>query len=136
MKNQSNYKEAFNILEEYCEKKRWALVLKHNVEDTAELSTRVIKIGKRKNFKISIFCLLHEIGHFLIYENTLNYDQKYCVDNKPKTLKRIITVAEEFEAWGRGKRLAEKLVLPINFDDYERTAARYLISYCRWAVEK
>ena len=102
-----------------------------------------ITYSKRLKPENQIYSILHECGH-LIIQNSACYDQRYKIQTealedgrKKRSLRwRINFLKEEFEAWDKGKQLAEKLGIEIDLDEYDRYAARWLKTYCQFVVDK
>ena len=54
---------------------------------------------------------------------------------KGKFIHRCIILEEEFEAWHRGRKLAKKLEVEINENNWNATKSSFIKSYLRWAMK-
>lgn len=88
-----------------------------------------ITIG-RGSPRTRLYMLLHECGHALI-----DSGQGYLAHFTPES-ERLDIVAEEIEAWNRGRRLAYRLGLRIDAAAFRRLRKRCLRSYVVWAAER
>lgn len=92
-----------------------------------------IKRGKKE-----LYALLHECGHVIAF-NKSNYSQKYQMilkseenGNLRKTNRyKYEKMMEEILAWENGYKLAKKLKIKINEDDYFNEAAKWVGTYRR-----
>ena len=100
----------------------------------------VVYNTKLKSKKNQIYSLLHECGHALAFRSkgykncfpTL-YKQRFGKgnQNKNKNVYKCETIAEEWDAWHRGYKLAKRLQVPIKKDDYFNYASRWVMTYVR-----
>lgn len=108
-------------------------------------ASRRVEISSHLQPEIQLHTLLHELGHFLIgNEGDAAVEYKYpngyrrIEQDMPGrgVLHKIDVVAEEYEAWALGRLLAEKTGITIDREAYDKTRARYLQSYFRWALKR
>lgn len=99
-----------------------------------------IKINGRLLPERQVFFLLHECGHHLIGDKEKHERFGMGYSQEDPNVKRTFhhrcdIVDEEFEAWHRGFRLAKRLKLKINKERFDRTRAKMLQTYFKWAVK-
>jgi len=98
---------------------------------------------RTKPEKNKMYSLLHECGHALAYESQ-GYKNRFPTMSKRrfKTAKvnsrtnafKVEQIIEEHDAWERGLKLAKRLGIEIDKDDYTKYASRWVMSYIRKAV--
>lgn len=100
--------------------------------------TYVIEVSHREKPLNQVLCMLHECGHFLADVHCKqNKTLMKHIDGHQKSYKtRVAIINNEIEAWARGKKLADRLKLGINSKNYEQEAARWIMTYVRWAAPK
>jgi hypothetical protein len=91
--------------------------------------SRTITVGRLAP-RSRLYTLLHECGHVLIDSGAQGYLTAFV---EPE---RVETVAEEIEAWNRGRRLAHRLRIRIDARAWRRLRAHCLASYMRWATTR
>ena len=102
---------------------------------------KVIKISGRIRPMSQLHFLLHECGHHLIGDRDkrerfgMGYNQVDHPNIKRTFHHRVDIVDEEFEAWQRGWKLAQRLGLRISKVDYDRTRVEMLRTYMKWALK-
>lgn len=82
--------------------------------------------------------LLHECGHILVgkRERDERYGMAKILDGERCTYSHIVDVVdEEFEAWARSAKLAERLGIEVDEDEWRKTKTWALVSYMRWATK-
>lgn len=95
---------------------------------------------RTKQKKHQMYSLLHECGHALAYESkgykdrypTLSAERfKIAKVNKKKNIYKVELIAEEHDAWLRGFKLARRLGIELDKEDYNNYASRYVMTYIR-----
>ena len=138
-REEKKWHRAFNRIEKWAKRTKYFDVYPGNF-DAALVSDNVIvynmNTGSMKN---RIYSLLHECGHVLAMTSK-GYKKKFPLlhkqrfgrkkINKNKNAYRIEILAEEIDAWKRGKKLAKRLGISLDksYDDY---AARWVMTYVR-----
>jgi len=95
---------------------------------------------RTKNEKNQMYSLLHECGHALAFESK-GYTNRFPtmaakrfktakVNRRTNTFK-VESIIEEYDAWARGLKLAERLGIEIDKEDYGKYASRYVMTYVR-----
>ena len=128
----------------WLEKKSWSLDIDYCNKDEMQPEERQITINARQGVEKQLYSLLHECGH--IQQNWKRYEQDYPATAKmncyastnrrfaksPKY--KVDILAEEIEAWRRGKTLADRLGIYINEEKYNELTAECVYSYILWAA--
>ena len=132
-------KYDLNKLILYCEEKKWNVTFKRIGVDKAFTSTGIIEINRNQSLERQIHTLLHEIGHMFINSELKLYTESKFRGYWSKEFTQVYKTTlleEEFDAWNRGKRLAERLKLG-SFDEkaYLRTKKECIYSYIRSFIE-
>lgn len=93
---------------------------------------RLIQLSWRASRQTQLYHLLHECGHHLIAKSGARYAEGN--GNTHATETRIAIVAEEIEAWHRGRKLANRLGIRINRKRWAKVRKESLATYLRWAA--
>lgn len=106
---------------------------------------RRVEVSSRLGPEKQLIILLHELGHFLIEAS----GPELLIERFPNgyaridsgipgrdVLHKIDVIAEEFEAWHRGWKLAGRLGILIDRDYFDAVRADYLRSYMKWALRR
>ena len=110
-------------------------------ESRADFYDKTLYVDSRLHPEKKFYTTLHELGHILIYEDSEQFDRDYPMYVRPEDyLKvgnkkhRVSVVAEEIEAWKRGRETARDLGLFINDDKYDNLMTEQVMSYLMWAA--
>ena len=135
------------ILTTWLENKGWSMDISYLNRDEMIPAEKHININSRQGIEKQLYSFLHECGHLLIQTNWTKYETSYPATAKMnqyatvrKQLERspkykVDCIAEEIEAWRRGKSLAERLGLYINEEKYNALTAECVYSYIKWAAK-
>lgn len=133
------WQRHFEKLVDWVESKGFAVVCETDTEDRIEFETKTIYINSRNWAECRYYTLLHECGHLLIDKRVNSFAKNipcplYAVAGSDRrTTKtdayKVSLVAEEIDAWRRGRRLAGRLDLPVNRKKFDEEMARSLMSY-------
>ena len=101
--------------------------------------SKAIQIAHRLKPIRQLIYLLHECGHHLIgsSEDHERYGMGYPQNElsvKRTFHHRLTCLDEEFEAWHRGWKLAQRLKLNITRDKYDQLKVECLRTYVKWAL--
>jgi len=100
----------------------------------------MIRVSDRMSPRLQAYFLLHECGHFLVgaRDKHERFGMGWHTDDerdKRTFHHRCDVVEEEFEAWYRGWRLAQRLRLDIDKGDYDRIRIKNLKTYLCWSLK-
>lgn len=116
-----------------------------NNRDYYVFDDKKITINSKATFEHQCFSLLHECGHYLIFEsamqNPISYKERfshgYFIDLPESTRvtygEKISVIAEEIEAWVRGFNLSKRLGIILNNQSFEDYKVKCLRTYVDWA---
>ena len=139
-------KKVFVIgLEKICE---WVASKNHSVDfdycvqDEFRPDDKMITISTRQGREKQLYSLLHECGHLILQNNENLYNDKYPSSakmanyNSNRTLERsekykVDVMAEEIDAWRKGKDLAKRLDIYIEEDNYYSISTKCLYTYIK-----
>jgi len=109
-------------------------------EDRYEPSEKAIYINSRLGPESRYYTLLHECGHLLIDNHWRDFDRDnpmYASSCDKRVAKskayRVSIVAEEIEAWKRGRRLANRLGHFIDDEKFDKAISENVMTYIDWA---
>ena len=95
---------------------------------------------RTKEKKHQMYSLLHECGHALAFDSKSYKDNfpnlaairfKTSRVSKRRNVVKCETIAEEWDAWKRGFKLARRLGIEVNKEDYFDYASRNVMTYVR-----
>ena len=124
------HKKGYDIEFDYC------------VHDEFRPDDKMITISTRQGREKQLYSLLHECGHLILQNNDDLYSAKYPSSakmanyNSNRTLKRsekykVDVMAEEIDAWRKGKDLAKRLGVYVDEDNYYSTSTKCLYTYIK-----
>lgn len=109
--------------------------------DQVDLERKSVHINSRKHAESRFYTLLHELGHVDIYENSAdefasNHPVYVRADGQSCHTKagRVSLLAEEIQAWKKGRILAREADLYIDDAKYDYYMTESIISYINWAA--
>ena len=120
----------------------WALSKGYNVvyatgeDDRLCFESKTIYIDSRQHAESRFYTLLHECGHLLISKTARQFAKDhplyaFSCDGRSGRSKayQVSLVAEEIEAWKRGRRLASKFNLYVDDYKFNRVMTDCVMSY-------
>lgn len=103
-----------------------------DTRDCYDIAARTIYIRSGQSPRAALFGLLHECGHALCDRDRARRWPHGYASPRPRGLKHAIEcLAEEFEAWHRGERLAKRLGVKLDVRKYRRMRDACLADYAR-----
>ncbi len=135
-RNSSFWNKQYNKVSLWIESKGYKVSCQTDAEDRLEFEEKTIYINSRQHAENRFYTLLHEAGHLLISQ-TANQFQKdhpmYAMSCDIRSCRskayQVSLVAEEIEAWKRGRRLAKRLGLKVNNDKLDKIMTDCVMSY-------
>ena len=129
-------------IEEWLAKKGYVISYVSDVEDQVDFDEKTVFIRSRNHAESRFYTLLHECGHILIRAGWRQFAKEHpmyaasgdgrCARSKAY---RVSLIAEEIDAWKRGRRLANRLGLFVRDDKYDNIMTECLSGYIEWAAE-
>ncbi len=112
--------------------------LKWSNTDQVDYTNQTVEICSKQSSKNQLYSLLHECGHIIVSRRR-SYDKLFKAVNKANVDGRVMRsdiykyqqLREEIEAWESGAKLAEKLDIKIDKDDYDKYAAKCFKTYIK-----
>ena len=105
--------------------KNYKVVYHTDADDRLCFEAKTIYIDSRQHAENRFYTLLHECGHLLISQTASQFAKDYplyafACDNRRSKSKayQVSLVAEEIEAWKRGRRLAKRFGLEVNDEKF------------------
>jgi len=127
--------------------KGWSIDFDYLGHDEIDPNIKHVTISTRQGQEKQFYSFLHECGHILIQQNQTKYEKEYPaqakrslyatnsrIERTPKY--RVEVLTEEIEAWRRGKKLAQRLGIYIDDENYDKLAAKCVYTYIEWANGK
>jgi hypothetical protein len=137
------YKTYIEMITQWAAAKDYKVLGKWEEDAYYEDEKEIVYSLRTKNEKNQVYSLLHECGHALAYESK-GYQSRFPTLSKHrfKTAKvnprtntyKVESILEEYDAWARGLKLAERLGIELDKEDYGRYASRWVMSYVRKAA--
>lgn len=136
-----DYKKQFLEIEQWLTKKNFTVNLETDAEDSIVWADRVVNINSRNHPETKYYTLLHECGHLLIAQSAKQWEKDVpmyaCFEDarieKSKAY-RVSLVAEEIEAWKRGRRLAMRFGHHIDDVKYDKQITENVFTYIEAAA--
>jgi len=115
-----------------------------DADDRVDFSEARVHINSRCHPETRFYTLLHEYGHVDICVHSADQFEEdhplYYRTSDGRTERshagRVSILAEEIEAWKRGRWFARKAGLKINESKYDKHMTDALMSYINWAADK
>ena len=136
------YIEKLAAVVDWAAGKGMSVVLSRRVSAAYDPNSKTITISGRASPERMLHYLLHECGHHLIgmEEHHERFGKGYPRAGSRGVVNgrahRIACLEEEFEAWHRGWKLARRLDLDVDRDEFDRTRTECLRTYVAWAGGK
>ena len=109
--------------------------------DCVSFTGKTVFINSRNHPETKYYTLLHECGHVLISNDSARFEKDmpmYARSEDGRHVRskayRVSTVAEELEAWKRGRRLATRFAHVVDADKYDKQITDNVMSYIEWAA--
>lgn len=104
--------------------------------DILDFNSRSVHINSRQRSESKFYTLLHECGHLLISYSSKKFKEDYPVyafsgdaSSTRSIAYQVSLVAEELEAWKRGRRLAKKMGLHVDDEKFNKIMSKCSMSY-------
>jgi Zn-dependent peptidase ImmA (M78 family) len=143
---ETGFDRYLNTLILWAEERGYFINFEPKGDNCICLLTKIVEINSKASIKKQFFCLLHECGHILVFENGSFWQYQEKTEplhnqnannqelNKNRKTYKVYTVIEEIEAWERAFKLAKRLNIPIEYDDWEKEMLNAIEKYIKWAA--
>jgi len=132
----SKWTSQFRLLEDWLLKKNYKVKCYTSADDRLDFDSRTIHIDSRQHAENRFYTLVHECGHLLIANSSTQFQKDHPVyasscDSRRVRSKayQVSLVAEEIEAWKRGRRLASRLELYIDDEKFNKVMTNCVMTY-------
>lgn len=123
-------------LERYCNKKGYAVIYKPVKLDAIYYQENRIVIGTNHSDEIALYCLLHEMGHAILFGREKTYEREfdhvYHNFSRQSMTYRLTIIQEELDAWKEGLKLANRLKIKVDRRKYEIYKTKCISTYLSW----
>ena len=130
------WEEQFQVISNWVISKGYVVDCHTDADDRLDFEKKTIYIDTRQHAESRFYTLLHECGHLLISQTAGQFAvdhplYAFSSDNRSCKSKayQVSLVAEEIEAWKRGRRLAKRLGLKVDDKKFNRIMTDCVISY-------
>jgi len=138
----SVWKTQYDEVCAWLKKKGYKVWAYTDADDSVSFTGKRVFINSRNHPETKYYTLLHECGHVLIDNDSDRFEREMpmyarSMDGRRARSKayRVSTVAEELEAWKRGRRLATRLGHTVDDDKYDKQITDNVMSYIEWAAD-
>ena len=136
-KRGSNFwNKQYDMISSWVASKGFDVECHTDADDRLEFEEKTIYIDSRQHAENRFYTLLHEAGHLLISQTASQFQKDHpmyamsCDVRKYKSKAyQVSLVAEEIEAWKRGRRLAKRLGLEVNDNKLDKIMTDCVMSY-------
>lgn len=134
----ASYIEKLAVVVDWCEARLLAVVFGRRPSGVYDPNAKEIRLACRASPEKQLYYLLHECGHHLIgmKEHHERFGMGYPQTDPEITrtfTHKLACLEEEFEAWHRGRKLARRLGLGIDEDEFDKLRRQCLKTYLSWA---
>ena len=140
--SKEEWNNQFAEIEAWLNSKGYEVTQETDAEDSIEWNPKRVLINSRNHPETRYYTLLHECGHLLVAQGAKQWAKDlpmyaYVQDARVERSKayRVSLVAEEIEAWKRGRRLGKRYNHIINHDKYDKLITQCVYSYIEEATE-
>lgn len=130
------WEHQFSMLASWLVTKGYSVSSSPELEDQLDFESKTISINSRQHAENRYYTLIHECGHLLISYSSEQFQEDHPVyafsgDIKTSRSKayQVSLVAEEIEAWKRGRRLAKRLGLHVDDAKFDKIMTNCVMSY-------
>ncbi len=139
----ADWVDQIDAVKDWVATKGFAVIEYTDLEDAIIYQKKRIYLNSRKHAQSRFYTLLHECGHLLVDRTSEKFSQEHpmyaqTTDGRVQrsAAYRVSLVAEEIEAWKRGRRLAARLGLYVDDAKYDAQMTQCLMSYINWAADE
>jgi len=130
------WEKQFEVIKGWIEAKGYCIRCYTDADDQVDFEKKVVHIDSRQHAESRFYTLLHECGHMLISQTARQFaidHPMYAFSSDVRSCKskayQVSLVAEEIEAWKRGRRLAKRFGLEVNDEKFNHIMTDCVISY-------
>lgn len=135
-RDSSFWNKQYDMVSLWVASKGYKVSCQTDTEDRLEFEEKTIHINSRQHAENRFYTLLHEAGHLLISQTANQFQKDHPMYAMSCDFRRyrskayqVSLVAEEIEAWKRGRRLAQRLGLEVNDYKLDKIMTDCVMSY-------
>lgn len=135
------WNSQFIEIEGWLNSKGYEVVLETDADDRIVWETKQVFINSRSHPETRYYTLLHECGHLLISQGAKQWAKDVPMYATVEDLRvekskayRVSLVAEEIEAWKRGRRLAKRFKHHVDNEKYDKHITECVFGYIEAAA--
>jgi len=136
------YIEKVAMVVNWCSTKGITVIMAKKANAVYEPDSKQVTLSGRASPEKMLYYLLHECGHHLIgmEEHHERFGKGYprgdVMNSTSNFEHKLACLEEEMEAWHRGWKLAKRLGLGADREEFDKIRVDCLRSYVDWASEK
>jgi len=132
--------DYINLIAAWAKTRGYSVFGKWDEDAFYDKDKEIVYSLRTKEKKHQMYSLLHECGHALAFDSKSYKDNfpnlaairfKTSRVSKRRNVVKCETIAEEWDAWKRGFKLARRLGIEVNKEDYFDYASRNVMTYVR-----
>jgi hypothetical protein len=128
--------EAINKLTNYLTDNGVTVKFNSEGENAYFPEPNIITINTRQNLKSRYYSMLHEMGHYLLRQQS-DFSTKYLVDHSFSSKnkdRRIDVLREEVAAWDKAYEFTKANDYPIEKDKWDFYSKKFIYQYALWVI--
>ena len=132
--------DYINLIAAWAKTRGYSVFGKWDEDAFYDKDKEIVYSLRTKEKKHQMYSLLHECGHALAFDSKSYKDNfpnlaairfKTSRVSKRRNVVKCETIAEEWDAWKRGFKLARRLGIEVNKEHYFDYASRNVMTYVR-----
>jgi len=132
--------DYINLIAAWAKTRGYSVFGKWDEDAFYDKDKEIVYSLRTKEKKHQMYSLLHECGHALAFDSKSYKDNfpnlaairfKTSRVSKRRNVVKCETIAEEWDAWHRGFKLARRLGIEVNKEHYFDYASRNVMTYVR-----
>ncbi len=134
-------KQTKDIID-WVRSKKYDVVFETGQEDRVCFESKTIFINSKNHPETKYYTLLHEAGHLLVSQSWKTFDRDMpmyatSADGRHERSKAYMVslLAEEIEAWKRGRRLSQKFKHFVDNEKFDSHITNNVMTYVVWAAD-
>jgi len=128
--------KQFDIIKSWALSRGYSTLCYTDAGDYVDLDQKMIHIGSRQHAENRFYTLLHECGHILVALTADKFESEHPmyafspdITSRSSKAYKVSLLAEEIEAWKRGRRLALRHGLEIDNKKFDDVMTNCVMSY-------
>lgn len=122
----------------WLNRRGYDVYLGRGIQECVSFNGMSVFINSNNRKERRLYTLLHECGHILVNDNRDRLQQvsAYVTPDCGRSTKseRVAALAEEYDAWKRGERLANRLNINLDYEKFDKLRDHCIMSYINWAA--